>query len=126
MPKKYIPKPYIHKLSDIDEDTRTAFCRACNSRVAIRRQTKSAFGWRCNVADKSRNNRPYTAFRKDFCERCGFIPEDTVQLDVHHINYNHEDNEPSNLKTLCANCHRLYTLSEGNRNLLNEKLHNKL
>ena len=47
--------------------------------------------------------------KKDHCERCGFIPEDTVQLDVDHIDANRSNNDPSNLQTLCANCHRLKT-----------------
>jgi 5-methylcytosine-specific restriction endonuclease McrA len=41
------------------------------------------------------------------CERCGFIPEHLAQLDVHHKDHNHNNNEPTNLQTLCANCHRL-------------------
>jgi 5-methylcytosine-specific restriction endonuclease McrA len=43
------------------------------------------------------------------CERCGFVPEDMVQLDVDHIDGDRSNNEPSNLQTLCANCHRLKT-----------------
>lgn len=53
--------------------------------------------------------RPYLVFKKSVCEKCGFIPEHPCQLDVDHINGNHEDNEESNLQTLCANCHRLKT-----------------
>lgn len=53
--------------------------------------------------------RPYTKFKKDKCELCGFIPEHPCQLDVDHINGNHKDNGESNLQTLCANCHRLKT-----------------
>ena len=36
------------------------------------------------------------------------------QLDVDHINSNHKDNKINNLKTLCANCHRLKTMIERN------------
>lgn len=43
------------------------------------------------------------------CERCHFIPEDKVQLDVDHIDGDRSNNESSNLQTLCANCHRLKT-----------------
>jgi 5-methylcytosine-specific restriction endonuclease McrA len=32
-----------------------------------------------------------------------------VQLDVDHIDGNHANDDPSNLQTLCANCHRLKT-----------------
>lgn len=48
-------------------------------------------------------------FKLDHCERCGFIPEDLVQLDIDHINGDRTNNDPSNLQTLCANCHRLKT-----------------
>jgi hypothetical protein len=47
--------------------------------------------------------------KKDHCERCGFIAEDPCQLDVDHIDADGSNNEPSNLQTLCANCHRLKT-----------------
>ena len=54
--------------------------------------------------------RPHTVYRKDSCEACGFIPEHTAQLDVDHIDGNSNNNDPSNLQTLCANCHRLKTV----------------
>jgi len=43
------------------------------------------------------------------CIRCHFIPEDTCQLDVDHIDGNRQNNSLDNLQTLCANCHRLKT-----------------
>ena len=56
-----------------------------------------------------RSKRPYIKFKKDVCEKCGFIPEHSCQLDVDHIDGNHKNNEEINLQTLCANCHRLKT-----------------
>jgi 5-methylcytosine-specific restriction endonuclease McrA len=53
------------------------------------------------------SSRPYIKFKKDKCEHCGFIPMHSCQLDVDHINGDHEDNREENLQTLCANCHRL-------------------
>ena len=47
--------------------------------------------------------------KADKCSKCGFIPEDLVQLDVDHIDGNRCNNDPSNIQTLCANCHRLKT-----------------
>jgi 5-methylcytosine-specific restriction endonuclease McrA len=47
--------------------------------------------------------------KKDSCECCGFIPTHRVQLDVDHIDGNKLNNDPNNLQTLCANCHRLKT-----------------
>ena len=51
--------------------------------------------------------RPYRKHKKKYCNRCGFIAVHPCQLDVHHIDHNHDNNTPSNLETLCANCHRL-------------------
>lgn len=55
----------------------------------------------------------YRAFKKDFCECCGFVATHPVQLDVDHVDGNHDNNEESNLQTLCANCHRLKTFLNG-------------
>lgn len=51
----------------------------------------------------------YKSFKKDSCEACSFKPVHPCQLDVDHIDGNHNNNDPSNLQTLCANCHRLKT-----------------
>lgn len=55
----------------------------------------------------SLTKRKYRRGMNIVCERCGFVPEHTCQLDVHHIDRNHSNDAPSNLQTLCANCHRL-------------------
>lgn len=52
---------------------------------------------------------PYKKFKKGYCEDCGFIPVHSCQLDVDHVNGDHDDNSEGNLRTLCANCHRLKT-----------------
>lgn len=57
---------------------------------------------------KWRTNAKYRRFLKQTCERCGFIPEDLCQLQAHHLDHNHHNNTPSNIQTLCANCHMLY------------------
>lgn len=51
----------------------------------------------------------YRKFKKDVCEECGFVPVHPCQLDVDHVDGNHKNDDPSNLRTLCANCHRLKT-----------------
>ena len=40
---------------------------------------------------------------------CGFIPTVPSQMDIDHIDGNHNNNDKSNLQVLCANCHRLKT-----------------
>lgn len=47
--------------------------------------------------------------KADRCARCGFVAEDPCQLDVDHIDGNHQNDDPNNWQTLCANCHRLKT-----------------
>lgn len=49
----------------------------------------------------------YREHKKPSCEVCGFVPVLLIQLDVDHIDGNHNNNDISNLQTLCANCHRL-------------------
>lgn len=51
----------------------------------------------------------YRRHKKDYCENCGFLPIHSCQLDVDHVDGNRKNNDPSNLRTLCANCHRLKT-----------------
>lgn len=58
--------------------------------------------------------------KKTSCEHCGFIAINPCQLDVDHIDGNRDNNDPSNFRTLCANCHRLKTITEKD-NLWHEK-----
>lgn len=53
-------------------------------------------------------NAPYRAHVKDACETCGYssIYDDRRDLDVHHLDGNHQNNDLSNLQTLCVPCHR--------------------
>ncbi len=57
----------------------------------------------------SSGKRKHWRIKKDHCETCNFKAEHSCQLDVDHIDGNHDNNEPSNLQTLCSNCHRLKT-----------------
>lgn len=54
-----------------------------------------------------KNYRVYRQHMADACERCGFVPVVSAQLDVHHRDGDHANNVPENLETVCANCHRL-------------------
>lgn len=63
----------------------------------------------CRYCHEALYYRPWLLHRKNTCEKCGFVPEWIGQLDVDHIDGNQKNNDPSNLQTLCANCHRLKT-----------------
>jgi Zn finger protein HypA/HybF involved in hydrogenase expression len=47
------------------------------------------------------------------CARCNFFPEHSAQMDLDHIDGNRHNNDPSNHQLLCANCHRLKTIQNG-------------
>ena len=64
--------------------------------------------WSCSQAVRG-----YKLHKKHSCERCGFVAEHPSQLDVDHIDGNKLNGDPSNLQTLCANCHRLKTAVNG-------------
>ena len=84
-------------------------CPKCNIRK-LRNKGKLKDGTRRfgNTCEYCHRNY-YSQYKKDKCEKCGFIPEDMCQLDVDHIDGNHDNDNPLNLQTLCANCHRLKT-----------------
>ena len=102
-----------HKLTDIDEELRIAYCFGCNNLVKIRRGNHSESvkpAWRCaNKHKETLDNKfkPYKAHKKDICEN----PECTAtiihprQLSVDHMDGDRNNNDPSNLQTLCLNCH---------------------
>jgi len=96
-------KPY-HRLLFKHPATRTGICSVCGPTRLKKKQT----GWSCRNRYNEYRSR-HAKIKKPHCEVCGFIAEHRSQLDVDHIDGNHENNDPSNLQTLCANCHRLKT-----------------
>ena len=80
-------------------------CRGCGGK---RRRTKCAEHY--GHSDKLHSL--YSKYRKDTCEKCGKKAMDTslgylrkTILTVHHIDHNRQNNDPSNLMTLCRYCH---------------------
>ena len=110
---------WVHRLSNINEKTLTADCTECGkTRLKKRRMSKTGKrGYTCKTS-YLRWRRKYIRFKKNFCELCQFEAIVAGQLDVHHKDNNHENNEESNLKTLCANCHRLIHLLEKSKHLI--------
>ena len=82
----------------------------CSCGEPVRNKGLSPSGTRLwdRVCWKCREN-GYRLHKKDRCEICNFVAIHAVQLDVDHIDGNHLNNDPRNLMTLCANCHRLKT-----------------
>lgn len=113
-----------HKLTNVDRENRTGICSQCGP-VSLRKGGKLKDGrprFFCSVSAKNcKRNRQrirragrvvtvsgnYRRHKSDRCERCGFMATHPMQLDVHHRDRNHENNEKANLETICANCHRL-------------------
>ena len=73
---------------------------------------KQLYNSYCRSCAKSRHGkkeRVNRELKEDKCCRCGFVPEHRCQLDIDHRDGNKQNNDPSNIQTLCANCHRLKT-----------------
>ena len=105
-----------HALSEIDVEHKLAFCDACDTIVRIKSAGKASdkvsTKWRCRNKFYLTMNTLYSPHRlhkKKTCETCGFVPMHPCQLDVDHIDGNHNNNEESNLQTICKNCHALKT-----------------
>ena len=101
-----------HRLSDINETTRQAMCsQCCLIKITLkgRKRGKRIFvcGKRRRDLSKGTKSKHRRGLDLTKCSECGFLAINPKQIDVHHINGDHFDNEPSNLQVLCANCHRL-------------------
>ena len=88
----------------------------CNNLALPRREKGRFMGYR-KICDRHRRNgkpRSYPVLFDNFkpCEQCGFVPTHKAQMDRHHKNGNHYDNQPKNIQILCANCHRLVTVQQ--------------
>lgn len=61
----------------------------------------------CTSCHRSNYVKPWQKFRGDSCEVCGLTPFfPNWALDVHHRDEDKTNNDPENLMTLCASCHR--------------------
>lgn len=105
--KQSNPQPLDHfNKNKNHKDGLTSQCKFCRSEHAkLKYQDPKVQEYN----SKRPHGKYYKLHKKGHCERCGFIPEDLCQLDVDHIDGHKENSDPSNLQTLCANCHRLKT-----------------
>jgi len=118
----------------INDPTTQGDCLICNKNKQMKKSELSAGGKEqyqgiCQTCRDSRRDYSksegskyiYRQHKKDSCEECGFIPKHKCQLDVDHIDENHDNNDPSNLKTLCANCHRLKSWEHKHKGAIERK-----
>ena len=84
-------------------------CPACTETFPYR-SNKIYCSRGCKTYSKNKRKHPYNNKKKQHCESCGFVAKHPVQLDIDHIDGNHQNNEDTNLQTLCSNCHRLKTI----------------
>lgn len=97
-------------------------CKECSRKARYHHKEPdgSVKYWRryCTMCHKNRGQSQYKyrIHKKKFCEGCGFIADHPVQLDVDHIDGDHTNDDLNNLQTICANCHRLKTVMNGDHN----------
>ena len=109
MPKEYPPKPCEYCKKDfVPNRSDKRFCKETCQKLFSGKKTGS-YQRRRKERNTLRLLRGYQGHKKNFCECCGFIAVHKCQLDVDHIDGNHDNNHPDNLQTLCSNCHRLKT-----------------
>lgn len=123
---------WIHRVESVDPDTQTGICSHCGPVALKRRRGRNGTTrWTCMPGEQRwakpagesweqwrrqhperaaksriRSRTPHRLYIKTACEACGFVPLVIAQLDVHHVDGDNTNNDPSNLQTLCANCHR--------------------
>jgi 5-methylcytosine-specific restriction endonuclease McrA len=86
--------------------TYRAICRRCENELYPPKNIPDFF-----LIKQNGKRQLYRQHKKRYCEECDFQSIHSCQLDVDHIDGNHKNDEPSNLRTLCANCHRLKTFN---------------
>lgn len=99
-------RSYYSRVTRLDTNTVCSFCgKEFHSSLSTKRKYCSRSCWKLGI--QSSGPIYYRKFKGDICNKCGFVPVDKCQLDIHHIDNNKNNNKEDNLITLCANCHRL-------------------
>lgn len=106
-----------HRISAVNPHLRRGTCAVCGPTWLKRRERDGRVSWSCGRRHNaySKTSTPKGRIGKlaeahglppDRCWDCGFEAIALAQLDIHHLNEDHDDNRPENLMLLCANCHR--------------------
>jgi len=114
---------WIHRVSGADLEEGTVDCEACGT-VPGERSDHNRFGMRCVAQKRTRGRSTRDAYgyhrrkkdKRDHCEQpgCTATIVDQCQLEMDHIDGDPTNNDPSNVQTLCCNCHRLKSKKERN------------
>lgn len=98
----------------------TGDCSVCGPEIRVKKSYKPTGKqkqhYRCHhkyEVTKRHIETPWLFHKKEYCEDCNFFPEHECQLTVDHIDGDKYNNEISNYRTLCHNCHALKTLKNG-------------
>lgn len=90
------------------------FCENCNIGLA-RPNGISKHGFKkwhkyCSNCAKYFYDKRYKHLKakKSTCDECKFTPQDICQLDIVYIDGDKNNKKNANIKTLCANCNRLF------------------
>jgi len=85
-------------------------CRCLAKKNGLNKDGTQRYKNICSAHSKRRHEGLYNGYEKEIlCNCCGFVADHSIQLDVDHIDGDHNNDELDNLQTLCANCHRLKT-----------------
>ena len=110
---------WVHRLSEVDQENKIANCAKCGPTEIYLQNRLNKSGKRaarCAKASResalkgtSKKIPGYT--KKTICAKCSFRG-DPCQFDIDHIDGDPMNNDLSNIRTLCSNCHRLKTKTE--------------
>ena len=111
----YKPRPKTKKCPDCGKliCTRSTYCEKCiQTKMPTYQGGRRKKGYSkefSNVLRKKVRNRDGNT-----CKLCGCSEkENGMKLSVHHIDYNKQNNNPSNLISLCVNCHMKTNFQRG-------------
>lgn len=92
-----------------------SICRARPAAINYYKNKKAYYRSKCEICSKHNGTAKgvpkwyQLGYRqKDHCERCGFASKDQEVFNVYHIDGDLNNCRRANLKTICANCQRIF------------------